>query len=129
MAKNGINFLRDPNARQKFFPKRDTTTFKKVSFTRYNKVTFGSIKNGLGAIKTNIAQVIANPSIEAIKKGLLRKNSIKPLADIYKWSNSANKALLFSGIALYADETTSSHSFRTLMALNRNEKLVTPLRI
>ena len=93
MAKNGINFLRDPNARQKFFPKRDTTTFKKVSFTRYNKVTFGSIKNGLGAIKTNIAQVIANPSIEAIKKGLLRKNSIKPLADIYKWSNSANKAL------------------------------------
>jgi len=48
---------------------------------------------GLGAVKNNIGQVIANPSIEAIKKGLLRKNSIKPFADIYKWASSANKAL------------------------------------
>lgn len=93
MAKNGINFLKDPEMRKKFFPKRDTTTFKKISFTKYNKVTFGSIKNGLSALKINIGQVISNPSIEAIKKGLLRKNSIKPFANIYKWVSSANKKL------------------------------------
>jgi len=30
---------------------------------------------GLGAVKNNIGQVIANPSIEAIKKALLRKTA------------------------------------------------------